>query len=175
MAVFICCADGATDSLQQTDFFFGGYAATVDTWERDFAPAWNERVLKGPPVLEHMHMSALMSSRWRRDNGISDRDANRRIEEPSFVIGSSGGLIPFICHLSQTTADFLCWHERHAKAETLDRDGHRRRNRMVHNREGFHNDVDETLLNDFTGSLKQTFPRIRRVVSDGAAVVCRVS
>jgi hypothetical protein len=103
MSVFICCADESTDGRQQTDFFFGGYAATVDTWENDFTPAWIERVLQGRPSLDYLHMSDIVRRRWRIDHGVTQIEAERRKDEASRVLGSSGGLIPFVCHLSQST------------------------------------------------------------------------
>jgi len=262
MALFICCADESTDGRQENDFFYGGYVASLDVWQRDFAPAWTERVLNGPPKIEVFHMSEIVRDRWRRQHGITGVDAERRKDEASRVIGSSGGLIPILCDLSQrrfknevlpyapknrhtalelpdylaflafsyTTllwlhtfrrdevdqvdfwveqngkistrlnrmhdkvadnltdlgradlaaligsfrpvpkteipaqaADFLCWHERNAKQDTLDRWGWRRRSRLTHEREGFRTDVDSTLLDEFCVTLRETFPQVRKV------------
>jgi hypothetical protein len=72
MATFICCADESTDGRQQTDFFYGGFAASEDTWEEDFAPAWNERVLKGPPSLDYLHMSSIVRESGDGHTELSD-------------------------------------------------------------------------------------------------------
>jgi hypothetical protein len=261
MAVFVCCADESSDGQQATDFFYGGYAATVDTWDNDFSPAWNERVRQGPPQLEYLHMSELLREEWRIKHGVTVANAEYRKREAGRVIASSGGLIPVICHMSQTrfkrdilpfapkgrhtalelpdyisflafsfsalawlhthrrdevervdfwveenqkistrlhrmhdrvaenltelgradlaglvgtflpvpkdrvqaqVADFVCWHERHAKNDTLDREGQRRRHALVHDREGIRTDIDSTMLDEFAQTLRDTFPVARK-------------
>jgi hypothetical protein len=100
MAVFICCADESSDARQQEQFFYGGFAAPVDAWESQFIPAWNERVLAGPPVLEYLHMSDLMCDERRQASGLTWWDADERITEASRVIGSTGALIPIVWSFS---------------------------------------------------------------------------
>jgi hypothetical protein len=47
VAVFVSVAD---ESYDAGNFFNSGWAASVDVWENDFAPAWSERVLGGPHI-----------------------------------------------------------------------------------------------------------------------------
>lgn len=263
MAVFICCADESTDGRQETDFFFGGFAARVDVWENDFSPRWDEKVLGGSPRLEYLRVAAIFRDEWRLERGMDWREADRRLTEASYVIGNTGGLIPIVCHISQdrfkkevlpfaprgkrhsgleqpdylaflmftyTTllwlrsyrrdevdkvdfwveeqgrvtrrlgqmherisgnltdlglsdlaalvgdffpapkkrippqaADYLCWHERNAKSNMLDRDGWRRRQRMMRDRDGCRIDADSTILDAFAETLRMKFPRVRDV------------
>jgi hypothetical protein len=247
MATFICCADESADSQRQHEFWYGGFAATVQTWEQDFLPAWDARVLAGPPRLEYLHVSEWMRHSWRRANKLTWGDIDKRLTAAAQVIRSTGGLIPFVWSLDldrfsrevlpfaprkrhsaleqpdyltflavnysvlvwlrsfrpdvervdfwvekngkistrigrlhdrvtenlielgrpdlaalvggftavekwcvqAQAADMLCWHERNAQANTLDREGWRNRWRMIGDREGFRASVDKVIFDEF--------------------------
>lgn len=96
MAVFVCCADESEDQKPRLNFFYGGFAAPVDDWEGSFARAWNEHVLQGQPQLEYLHVSELMIPVCRQKLGISEFEAERRLDEAASVIHNQGSLIPIM-------------------------------------------------------------------------------
>jgi hypothetical protein len=98
MAVFVCAADESADQNPRRHFFYGGFAAPISDWDGAFAEAWTERVLKGPPQIPYLHMTDIRSPAWRARYGLSERQANERLDEAARVIRSMGSLIPvMIC------------------------------------------------------------------------------
>jgi hypothetical protein len=91
MAVFVCASDESADQNPLGNFFYAGFAAPLNDWECAFAPAWNERVLNGPPQIPYLHMTEIRSP---PRHGLSERQANYRLDEASRVIRSMGSLIP---------------------------------------------------------------------------------
>jgi hypothetical protein len=100
VANFICASDESSDQNPRSRFFYGGFAASVADWEDIFAPAWAERVLDGPPTIPYLHMTDIRSSEWRERYGLSESAAERRVDEASRVVCSTGALIPVVCHLT---------------------------------------------------------------------------
>ena len=99
MSVFIAAADESTDQQQRQKLVYGGFAASLDTWTNHFCPAWDERVLAGPPRLRALHVSEVRNERWRRKNGLTERDAMSRLDEAARIIRSTGGLVPVTIEL----------------------------------------------------------------------------
>jgi hypothetical protein len=101
IAVFICCADESSDAHQQNQFFFGGFAAPVSGWDEEVIPAWNERVLAGPPAIPYLHCTDAVARRseWRNKYGLTQWDAASRMTEGAYVLGSAGCLIPIVWSL----------------------------------------------------------------------------
>jgi hypothetical protein len=96
MAVFIAAADESADQNPRRNFLYGGFAAPVCDWEGCFAEAWNERVLCGPPALNYLHMTEMMSPAWRKEQGITEWQVDQRLDEAANVIASSGSLVAII-------------------------------------------------------------------------------
>lgn len=92
MAVFLVAGDETEPGDQTGPFMFGGYVAPVLDWTDHFAPAWQERVLNGNPVLPYFHMTEMNSEDGRHRLGIGWRDAQNRITEAVNVIRSMGSL-----------------------------------------------------------------------------------
>ena len=94
MAVFVAAADDSEAGDQTGPFLFGGYVAPLRDWEDWFAPAWVQRVLGRPPrtVLPYFHMTEVASPTGRVKYGLTERDANARINEAVDVIRSMGTL-----------------------------------------------------------------------------------
>lgn len=101
MAVFVCGADESADQNPRKFFFYGGYAGPIDMWDGDFARAWNERVLNGPPQIPYFHMTSMLSPAWLKKYGLTEIDASRRIDEATRVIQSTGSLIPVNIFLNE--------------------------------------------------------------------------
>ena len=53
---------------------------------RNFYGTMDKRVLSGPPRIPYLHMPAIRSRAWRNENGLSDHEAERRVEECIDVI-----------------------------------------------------------------------------------------
>jgi len=67
MAVFISASDEAAGKNQRDPFLFAGFVAPEKDWSRFLAPAWQERVLDGPPSIPYLHMTDIRSPQWRSD------------------------------------------------------------------------------------------------------------
>jgi hypothetical protein len=104
MAVFVCCSD---ESYDADNFFYSGWAAPVETWENDFTPAWNERVLKGPPPIPFLHMTEIREWDWQDEHGLKPWQADRRVDEAVSVIRSTGALVPVVFGLSRDDYDAI--------------------------------------------------------------------
>ena len=89
MAVFVSASDENGDNRE---FFFGGLLAPVDDWSRHFAPAWQERVLDGPPCIPYLHMTEIRSRQFREQHGISRLRADQRIDEAIAIISQLGNI-----------------------------------------------------------------------------------
>jgi hypothetical protein len=63
-------------------------------WSRFFAPAWQERVLDGPPSIPYLHMTEMRSRKWRAEHGLSELDADDRIDEAITLIDTMASLYP---------------------------------------------------------------------------------
>src|SRR5579862_4656280 len=61
MAVFVSASDETAGRGQADLFFFGGWLGPEEDWSRFFVPAWQERVLDGPPKIPYLHMTDIRS------------------------------------------------------------------------------------------------------------------
>jgi hypothetical protein len=91
MAVFISASDENT-ATDKREFSFGGFIAPEEDWSRYFAPAWQERVLNGPPPIPYLHMTEIRSRKFRDQHGLSRDDADSRLDEAVRVIEQLGSL-----------------------------------------------------------------------------------
>lgn len=94
MAVFFSASDENSGKTHRDTFFFGGFVAPEEDWSRYFVPAWQERVLDGPPAIPYLHMTEIRSEQWRVQYGLSRTAADKRIDDAFAVIGSMGSLYP---------------------------------------------------------------------------------
>src|SRR4051812_36503956 len=88
MEVFIAASDETADRERVGNMYYSGYVASVDDWTTFFTPAWQERVLDGPPSIPYLHMTDVRSAKWRATHGkgITVPDADRRVREGCDVI-----------------------------------------------------------------------------------------
>jgi hypothetical protein len=92
MAVFVAAADESDGPRQTGPFVYGGFVGPTLDWKDSFAPAWQERVLNGNPVLPFFHMTEIRNPKWQEKYGIKPWEAERRIDEAVRVVGSMGGI-----------------------------------------------------------------------------------
>ena len=100
MAVFVAGADESAFGHRGGEFFFGGFVAPEFDWSTYFANAWQERVLDTHPKLDYLHVTDLKTPSWRLEHGISEIDAERKIDEAFRVIRSQGSLVPITAYLN---------------------------------------------------------------------------
>lgn len=89
MARFIAAMD---ESARDGRFFSGGFVAPEEIWRDHFVPAWDERVLAGPPRIPYLHMTDARDSAWRDAHGLTALAMERRVNEAARVIASTGPL-----------------------------------------------------------------------------------
>jgi hypothetical protein len=94
MAVFISASDEHSGSDGQGLFLFAGYVGPEADWSHFLAPAWQERVLDGPPKIPYLHMTEIRSQQFRDKYGLSRWDADNIVEEAADVINAMGSLYP---------------------------------------------------------------------------------
>jgi hypothetical protein len=94
MAIFVSGSDETSGKTQRDNFVFAGWVAPEEEWSRFFAPAWQERVLDGPPAIPYLHMTDIRSPRWREEYRISQLDADDRIDEAFRLIDTMQSLYP---------------------------------------------------------------------------------
>jgi hypothetical protein len=91
MAVFVSASDENMAS-DNRDFSFGGFIAREEDWSRYFAPAWQQRVLNGPPPIPYLHMTEIRSRKFRDEHGLSRDSADSRVDEAIRIIKQLGSL-----------------------------------------------------------------------------------
>jgi hypothetical protein len=101
MTVYVCAADESSDQNPRGHFFYGGFSAPINDWQREFADAWTERVLNGPPEIPYLHMTDILSPKWRAQYGLTERQANERLDVAARVIRSTGSLIPVLIYVDE--------------------------------------------------------------------------
>ena len=116
MAIFVSGTDETSGRTQQDTFLLGGWLAPEPDWSRFFAPAWQERVLEGPPKLPYLHMTDMRSAKWRDQYGISKLDADDRIDSAIHLIDTMPSLYPIGIRLD---AGFLRDQFANIKVKTL--------------------------------------------------------
>jgi len=94
MAVFVSGFDETAGKTQRDTFMLAGFVGPEDDWSRLFAPAWEERVLDGPPAIPYLHMTEIRSPKWRKEHGISKLKADDRIDEAIALIDTMQSLYP---------------------------------------------------------------------------------
>jgi hypothetical protein len=99
MAVFVSGSDESSGRNRRDPFFFGGFVGPEEDWSRFFAPAWQERVLDGPPAIPYLHMTDIRSRAWRDKYGISKLQADDRIDEAVILLDAMANLYPIGIHV----------------------------------------------------------------------------
>jgi hypothetical protein len=94
MAVFVSASDESSGKNQRDNFLLAGWVAPEQDWSQFFAPAWQERVLDGPPAIPYLHMTEIRSPAWRAKYGLSDLQASDRIDEAFKLIDTMQTLFP---------------------------------------------------------------------------------
>jgi hypothetical protein len=99
MAVFVSGSNESTGKNQRDTFHFGGWIGPEEDWSYFFAPAWQERVLNGPPPIPYLHMTEIRSSSWRIERGLSRAAAEDRVDEAFSIIDTMGSFYPIGVYL----------------------------------------------------------------------------
>jgi hypothetical protein len=94
MAVFVSFSDESSGKSERDTFMFAGWIGPEEDWARFFTPAWDERVLAGPPRIPYLHMTEIRSPKWRQENGLTETDAERRIDEACVLLDQLANLQP---------------------------------------------------------------------------------
>jgi len=94
MAVFVSASDEHSGPDGRGLFVFAGYVGPEQDWWRFFLPAWQERVLDGPPTIPYLHMTEIRSRAFREKWGLSRSAADQRIDEAVAVIDTMGSFYP---------------------------------------------------------------------------------
>lgn len=94
MPRFIAASDENAGKTHRDTFFLGGFVGPEEDWSRFFEPAWQERVLDGPPKIPYLHMTESRSEQWRSQHGLTRTAAEKRVDEAFAVIESMGSLHP---------------------------------------------------------------------------------
>lgn len=94
MAVFVSASDEGSGANHLCPFEVTGWIAPEEDWSRFFAPAWQSRVLDGPPKIPYLHVTEIRSKSWRAQYGLTQSQADDRLDEAANVIGTMGSLYP---------------------------------------------------------------------------------
>ncbi len=100
MAVFVAGSDESAGKTQHDRFYLGGFVAPETDWSDFFAPAWQERVLDGPPNIPYLHMTDIRSRQWLARHGLTWDAGDDRVEQAFAVIRTMGSLYPIGAHLN---------------------------------------------------------------------------
>jgi hypothetical protein len=113
MAVFVAASDESfANNKAAGAYIYGGFVAPAAVWS-DFAAAWDERVLAGPPRIPYLHMTDIRSREWRETYDLSITDAERRVDEAFRIFKSTGRLHPITSQVS------LEAHKKHLSSLTI--------------------------------------------------------
>ncbi len=105
MAHFLTYSDESENQKGKKIFTCAGWSAGATVWDRRFTERWQKEVLNGPPELEYLHTTNINDLKWRRDHGISNKDAEARIEAAIGIIEDARWLYPVA--VSVETAIYL--------------------------------------------------------------------
>ncbi len=94
MGVFVSFSDESSGRDERDTFLLAGWMGPEEDWSRFFTPAWDERVLAGPPRIPHLHMTDIRRPQWRKDHGIRDEDAENRIDQACVILDQLANLHP---------------------------------------------------------------------------------
>jgi hypothetical protein len=94
VAVFLAASDETSGANAFALYHYAGWIAPVPDWWNYFTPAWQERVLDGPPKIPYLHMTDMRSRAWREQWHLTETDADERLDEAARVIDTMGSLYP---------------------------------------------------------------------------------
>jgi hypothetical protein len=94
MAVFLAASDETSGANAFGLYHYAGWIAPEPDWSRFFNPAWQQRVLDGPPTIPYLHMTEMRSRAWREKWRITETDMDERLDEAARVIDTMGSLYP---------------------------------------------------------------------------------
>jgi hypothetical protein len=94
MAVFLSASDEGGGANHLCQFEVTGWLAPEEDWSRFFSPAWQSRVLDGPPCIPYLHVTEIRSKKFRAKYGLTQLAADDRLNEAASVIGAMGSLYP---------------------------------------------------------------------------------
>jgi hypothetical protein len=94
MAVFLAASDESSGANAFGMYHYAGWIAPLPDWSLYFTPAWQERVLDGPPKIPYLHMTEMRSKAWRQQWGITETNMDERLDEAARVINEMGCLYP---------------------------------------------------------------------------------
>jgi hypothetical protein len=114
MAVFVAASDETHGGSVLSPYHYAGWIAPEPDWSHFFAPAWQERVLDGPPKIPYIHMTEIRSKAWREEHGITEADADERLDEAARVIDQMGSLFPIM-----VTINGSLFHSLHRESKVI--------------------------------------------------------
>jgi hypothetical protein len=76
----------ASDETYRDKFVYAGVLAPVKYWENIFAPKWAQEVLCGSPNIDCLHVAEIKRPEWRDVVGMSEVDAERRIDNAFAIL-----------------------------------------------------------------------------------------
>ena len=94
MAIFVSASDEHSGGDGEGLFLLAGYVGPELDWSDFFVPAWQERVLDGPPRIPYLHMTEIRSQRFRDAFGLSRLAADDRVDEAVSIIDTMGTFYP---------------------------------------------------------------------------------
>jgi hypothetical protein len=100
MSVFLSVTDESAGKDRLDRFVFAGCVAREHDWSEIFTPAWQRLVLDGPHKLPYIHMTDIRSRKWREQNGLSESDAEFRVDQAIAAIIASDFIFPIGLTLS---------------------------------------------------------------------------
>lgn len=92
MAVFVAASDETNGG--KSLYHYAGWVMPETDWYQFFTPAWQQRVLDGPPKIPYLHMTEMRSRAWREKYGITELNMDDRLDEAAIVIDHMGSLYP---------------------------------------------------------------------------------
>ena len=92
--VYLAASDESSGANFFSDFLVTGWLAPEEDWFRFFNPAWQQRVLDREPKIPYLHVTEMRSRAWRETHGITQLQANDRLDEASNIIDTLGSLYP---------------------------------------------------------------------------------
>ena len=100
MAVFVAASDESSGRTPKDPFYFAGWVGLEEDWSRFFIPAWQERVLDGPPSIPYLHMTEIRSPEWRSKYGLTRLQAEDRVDAAFTLLDTMATLYPVGIHVN---------------------------------------------------------------------------
>lgn len=94
MAVFVSASDESDGGHHRSKFWYGGWVMPKSDWEKYFAPAWQERVLRPHPKIPFLHMTDIRNPEWLRKHSLTWDQAQEKMDDAAVVIDQMGSLYP---------------------------------------------------------------------------------